>query len=83
MVIPKSGDVVVLPFPFSDLSESKVRPAVVLARANQNDWILCQITSNPYGDAQAIVIDKTDFGQGCYGFKVMRVRPSCSQQMRV
>ncbi len=64
MVIPKSGDVVVLPFPFSDLSESKVRPAVVLARANQSDWILCQITSNPYGDAQAIVIDKTDFEAG-------------------
>ena len=24
MVIPKAGDIVVLPFPFSDLSESKV-----------------------------------------------------------
>ena len=58
MVIPKAGDIVVLPFPFSDLSESKVRPAVVLARANKSDWILCQITSNPYGDAQ------TDFKSG-------------------
>lgn len=64
MVIPKAGDVVVLPFPFSDLSESKVRPAVVLARANKSDWILCQITSNPYGDAQAIVIAQTDFKSG-------------------
>ena len=64
MVIPKAGDVVVLPFPFSDLSESKVRPAVVLARANQSDWILCQITSNPYGDAQAVVIAQTDFETG-------------------
>lgn len=64
MVIPKAGDVVVLPFPFSDLSENKVRPAVVLARANRNDWILCQITSNPYGDAQAIVIAQTDFESG-------------------
>ena len=64
MVIPKAGDIVVLPFPFSDLSESKVRPAVVLARANQSDWILCQITSNPYGDAQAIVIAQTDFKSG-------------------
>lgn len=64
MVIPKAGDVVVLPFPFSDLSESKVRPAVVLARANKSDWILCQITSNPYGDAQAIVITQTDFKSG-------------------
>jgi len=64
MVIPKAGDIVVLPFPFSDLTESKVRPAVVLARANKNDWILCQITSNPYGDAQAVVIAQTDFETG-------------------
>src|SRR5215203_106932 len=64
MVVPSAGDVVVLPFPFSDLSENKVRPAVVLARANKIDWILCQITSNPYGDAQAIVIAQTDFETG-------------------
>ena len=64
MGIPSAGDVVVLPFPFSDLSESKVRPAVVLARAGKGDWILCQITSNPYGDAQAIVIAQTDFESG-------------------
>lgn len=64
MVIPKAGDVVVLPFPFSDLTENKVRPAVVLARVGRGDWILCQITSNPYGDAQAVVIDKTDFETG-------------------
>jgi mRNA interferase MazF len=64
MVIPSAGDIVVLPFPFSDLSDSKIRPAVVLARANKSDWILCQITSNPYGDAQAIVIEQTDFKAG-------------------
>lgn len=64
MVIPSAGDVIILPFPFSDLSENKVRPAVVLARANQNDWILCQITSNAYGDAQAIVLERTDFESG-------------------
>lgn len=69
MVVPKAGDVVVLPFPFSDLTESKVRPAVVLARANQSDWILCQITSNPYGDAQAVVIDTTDFETGMLRLK--------------
>lgn len=40
MVIPSAGDIVVLPFPFSDLSENKVRPAVVLARANKSDWMV-------------------------------------------
>lgn len=61
MGLPSTGDITVLPFPFSDLTENKVRPAVVLARANESDWILCQITSNPYGDARAIAIERTDF----------------------
>ena len=49
MVTPSTGAVVLLPFPFSDLSRSKLRPAVILADAGRDDWILCQITSNPYG----------------------------------
>lgn len=37
------GDVVVVPFPFSDLSAAKHRP--VLASLAGDDVILCQITS--------------------------------------
>jgi mRNA interferase MazF len=51
-------------FPFSDLSASKLRPAVVLAGVEQDDWILCQITSNPYSDSQAIMISDSDFASG-------------------
>lgn len=40
-----SGEVVVLPYPFTDLSSSKVRPALVLASLTRGDVILCQITS--------------------------------------
>lgn len=36
------GDVVVLPFPFSDLSASKKRPAVVVATLTGDDVICCQ-----------------------------------------
>jgi mRNA interferase MazF len=34
--------VVLVRFPFSDLSSSKLRPAVVLAHAGGVDWVLCQ-----------------------------------------
>ncbi len=64
MVIPSEGSVVTLPFPFSDLSQSKLRPAVVLASADRGDWILCQVTSKPYGDARAVELNKVDFATG-------------------
>lgn len=40
------GDVVEVPFPFTDLSSSKKRPAVVLADVGMNDWVLCELTSS-------------------------------------
>jgi mRNA interferase MazF len=51
-------------FPFSDLSNSKLRPAVVLADAGRGDWILCQITSKAYADTQAIELTTSDFSSG-------------------
>jgi mRNA interferase MazF len=59
-----AGQVVLVPFPFSDLSRTKMRPAVVLAGADREDWILCQVTSNPYGDKRAVKLANKDFGSG-------------------
>jgi mRNA interferase MazF len=59
-----AGQVVIVHFPFSDLSQSKLRPAVVLAEAGRRDWLLCQITSKSYGDPRAIQIAAADFAQG-------------------
>jgi len=44
------GDIVVVPFPFSDLSNSKRRPALVIADLTGDDVILCQITSRNVND---------------------------------
>ena len=59
-----TGDVVVIPFPFSDLSQSKRRPALVLAPLQGNDTILCQITSKNIKDNYAISVDEADFESG-------------------
>lgn len=48
------GDVVVLPFPFSDLSVTNRRPALVVASLPGDDVILCQITSRDVANPNAI-----------------------------
>jgi len=64
VVAPTTGAVVLVPFPFSNLSQAKLRPAIVLADAARGDWILCQVTSNPYGDARAVPLHDTSFASG-------------------
>jgi mRNA interferase MazF len=58
------GDIVVLPFPFSDLTLAKRRPAIVITSLKGNDVILCQITSQGVKDEYAIPIDENDFADG-------------------
>ena len=58
------GDIVVVPFPFSDLSESKKRPAFVVSVLKGDDIILCQITSHTVKDKYAVPLRKIDFSVG-------------------
>jgi mRNA interferase MazF len=37
---------------------------VVLADVGRDDWILCQVTSKPYGDARAIALTGESFATG-------------------
>jgi len=57
------GEVIVLPFPFSDLSKSKRRPALVIANLQGDDVILCQITGQG-PDSYSIPLSNNDFELG-------------------
>lgn len=58
------GDVVVIPFPFSDLSQNKRRPALVIADLKGDDLILCQITSKNVNDNYSMILKNSDFISG-------------------
>ena len=64
MGTPSVGDVVIIPFPYSDLSQSKRRPALVLAGVGRGDFLLCQITSKQYDDPHALLLNESDFLSG-------------------
>lgn len=58
------GDILVVPFPFSDLSDAKKRPVLVVATPGGDDLILCQITSRNRHDRYSIARADQDFVEG-------------------
>ena len=58
------GDIVVLPFPFSDLSGSKRRPGFVIGVPDDFHLIIAQITSKSYHDVAVIELKSEDFYKG-------------------
>ncbi len=61
---PLKGEIVVVPFPFSDLSDRKRRPALVAASLDGDDLILCQITKSNIREKHAIAITNEDIING-------------------
>lgn len=64
----EQGEIVVVPFPFSDLSNIKQRPVLILSKdiANKtsDDVITCGITSNLKDAKYSVLIDNSDLKNG-------------------
>ena len=69
------GDVVVVPFPFSDLTQAKRRPALVVVDLEGDDIILCQITSQLNKDNYSITVNENDFKEGNLK-QISNIRPN-------
>lgn len=65
----------VLNFPFSDLSQNKRRPALVIAALKGDDLILCQITSQARPDEYSLLLDNSDFVSGGLN-RISTIRPN-------
>lgn len=63
-------DIVLIPFPYTDLTGAKLRPALIISNENINknsDRICCLITSNPTNEG--LEIKKLNFQEGKLPFK--------------
>ena len=65
---PESGEIVLVPFPFTDLSQTKRRPVLVLSNrahnTTSNDFICCGLTSNLGNYRNSIPLDPTEMVEG-------------------
>ena len=68
------GDVVLAPLPYTDLSDAKIRPCLVLADVGMGDWVVCEITSVPQTRLGDIELRRSDMRHGELRFD-SQVRP--------
>ena len=76
----RAGEVVVINYPFSDLSQTKLRPALLVGKlpGDHEDWLVCMISSRVRqqidGFDEVIKTDDADFGQsGLKAASVIRI----------
>ncbi|BAY07851.1 type II toxin-antitoxin system PemK/MazF family toxin [Calothrix sp. NIES-2098] len=72
---PIKGDIISVPFPFSDASATKRRPALVIAESDSHNIIICPITSKP-GRDYAIKLEDQDFRVGKLNLSPCYIRPN-------
>ncbi len=56
-----AGDIIVVPFPFTDLTQFKKRPALIIKETGNGDYMCMMITSKAYSPAYSIEILSSDY----------------------
>jgi mRNA interferase MazF len=69
------GDIVAVLFPYTDFTDVKRRPALVINSLKNDDLLLCQITSKIKTDGYSIDCLETDFAIGSLS-KTSYIRPN-------
>ena len=69
------GDIVVIHFPYTDLSAAKKRPALIITPLEGDDLIMCQITSKEIRDKYAITLAMSDIADGSFHYS-SNIRPN-------
>ena len=70
------GDVVIVLFPFSDLTNAKKRPALVVKQLNRDDAVVCQITKQNVPDGYSIELRAAEFSKGGLPIDPSYIRPN-------
>lgn len=58
------GDIIAVPFPFTDFSSERRRPALILSDIKGDDLIICEITSRPRNDNYSVILENKDTKNG-------------------
>ena len=61
------GNIVIVRFPYTDLSNARLRPGLLVADVrhdNQLDWVVCRITTQSFPGSRQIALSPRDLATG-------------------
>ena len=70
-----AGDIIVVSFPYTDLSETRKRPALILANLEGDDIVICEITSRQRKDPYVVSLENKELESGSLRTKSI-IRPN-------